>query len=222
MLNDQKGMATASLINLETNTKVDFMFRPKEFSFAKTNGWQPGKAVGLQMSPPQFTGGQPMTMTLELFFDTFEEKENRDVRLHTAPLWEMMGIPSGSRDPNTNKGKPPFVRFTWGSLGSFIAVITQMTQKFTLFLGTGVPVRSTVTIALQQAQDETEQPLQNPTSGGPGGLVVHTVTQGETIDWIAYQEYGDANAWRHLAAANHLEDPSRLLPGQRLLIAPLP
>jgi hypothetical protein len=221
MLSDQKGMARATLKNLDTGDEVEFMFRPKEYSFSKTNGWQPGKAVGLNLSPPQFTGGQPMTMSLELFFDTYEEKGSRDVRTRTAPLWAMMGIPAGQRHPNTNKGHPSYVQFTWGSLGSFTAVITQMSQKFTLFLENGTPVRSTVTIALQQAKDDDKLPLQNPTSGGPGELLVHTVTQGETIDWIAYQEYGDANAWRHLAAANDLEDPSRLVPGQRLLIAPL-
>ena len=221
MLSDQQGMSRAVLKNLDTGAEVEVMFRPKEFSFSKNNQWEPAKAVGLAMSPPQFKGGQPMSMTLELFFDTYEDKD-KDVRNRTKELWTMMGIPENNKHPNTQKGQPPYVRFIWGSLSSFTAIITQMSQKYTLFLSNGTPVRSTVTITLQQAKDDNHYPFQNPTSGGPGDMLVHTVTEGETIDWIAYQVYGNANAWRHLAAYNNLEDPSRLAPGQRLLVSPLP
>jgi nucleoid-associated protein YgaU len=41
------------------------------------------------------------------------------------------------------------------------------------------------------------------------------------LDWIAYQEYGDAAAWRHIAEVNNLHNPLSLVPGQLLKLTPL-
>jgi nucleoid-associated protein YgaU len=48
------------------------------------------------------------------------------------------------------------------------------------------------------------------------------VKEGDTIDWIAHEEYGDPSRWRFIAAVNGIDDPKRLKPGQVLAIAPLP
>jgi nucleoid-associated protein YgaU len=48
------------------------------------------------------------------------------------------------------------------------------------------------------------------------------VTEGQTIDLIAHQEYGDPSAWRHIAKANGLTAPRNLKPGQVLRLPPLP
>jgi nucleoid-associated protein YgaU len=48
------------------------------------------------------------------------------------------------------------------------------------------------------------------------------VKQGDTIDLIAFDEYGDSAMWRFIAATNNLDDPLRLKPGQVLAIAPQP
>src|SRR5438132_1089198 len=73
-----------------------------------------------------------------------------------------------------------------------------------------------------QLEPSRDYPGQNPTSGGHDGYAFHQVIEGETIDIIAFQEYGSRTAWRHLAEVNNLDDPSRLAPGQRLLLVPLP
>jgi nucleoid-associated protein YgaU len=112
------------------------------------------------------------------------------------------------------------VSFQWGGL-HFDAVITNMTQKFTLFLKDGTPVRTTVDISLEQLGDPEDHPRQNPTSGGGEANKTRTVQSGERIDLIAYQEYEDATQWRRIADANRLSDPLHLRPGQRLLIPPL-
>jgi nucleoid-associated protein YgaU len=44
----------------------------------------------------------------------------------------------------------------------------------------------------------------------------------DTIDWIAFDEYGDSSMWRFIADTNNLENPRRLKPGQVLAIAPPP
>ena len=46
------------------------------------------------------------------------------------------------------------------------------------------------------------------------------VNEGDTIDWIAFEEYGDSAMWRFIAETNNLDDPLRLKTGQVLVIAP--
>jgi nucleoid-associated protein YgaU len=110
------------------------------------------------------------------------------------------------------------VQFKWGKTWSFEGVITSLNQKFTLFLEDGVPVRATVTLSMMQSKDEASLAKQNPTSGGIGGDRVWTVTEGDTLGWIAHKEYGDTSLWRLIAEANHLEQVRQLTPGMALVI----
>jgi nucleoid-associated protein YgaU len=48
------------------------------------------------------------------------------------------------------------------------------------------------------------------------------VKERDTLDWIAYDEYGDTAMWRFIAETNNLDNPQRLTPGQVLAIAPPP
>lgn len=218
----QDRVAPATIINLTENEEVRCTFRPKEYAFTKNNEWTPGKVVGADMQPPRFNGGKPMTLTLELLFDTNEAPPGQqDVRLITNKLWKMMKTTDRRRDGDTKRSEPPHVEFRWGQSWSFKAVITSITQRFTLFMPDGTPVRSTVSVQFLQAEVAGQYPGQNPTSGGREGYAVHTVKEGETIDWIAFREYGNSNAWRHLAQANGLDDPGRLYPGQKLVLVPL-
>jgi hypothetical protein len=114
------------------------------------------------------------------------------------------------------KPRPPYVRFGWGAMLLFITVITKLNVHFTLFHPDGRPARASVDITFAEVFDPVKD--QNPTSSGAGGLHVHTVLPGETLDQIAYAELGDAKRWRQLAEDNHLDNPLALQPGQRLTI----
>ena len=46
--------------------------------------------------------------------------------------------------------------------------------------------------------------------------------EGQTLDWIAYQEYGDTSAWRHIAQVNNIQNPRNLKAGTVLKLVPLP
>lgn len=219
-------VAKAEITNLVTNEKVRCMFNPKEYTFSKTNNWTEKPAKGKDVAHLEFSGGAPATLTIQLLFDTYEaHKENgagEDVRTYTKGLWDMVKIDESKKNPATNKGEPPHVRFEWGSLWSFEAVITSMSQKFTLFANDGTPLRATLDVTFKQIKDEGQYPRQNPTSGGNPGEHLRTVREGETLSQIAYEEYGDPNAWRHVANINRVDDPRRLRPGAVLLIKPLP
>jgi nucleoid-associated protein YgaU len=109
------------------------------------------------------------------------------------------------------------VAFEWGGF-RFVAVITTMSQKFTMFRQDGKPVRATVEVTFRQDRDPNEEPLQNPTSGGGEVERVWRVVAGERLDTIAYEVYGDATKWRLIAEYNQLVDPLRLRGGQQLSI----
>jgi len=219
-------LAKAQIINLDApgSKSISCMFNPKEYSFAKQNNWTLGTATGANMPPIEFGGGQPATMQMQLFFDTYAE--GRDVRAdYTDAIWQLMMVDNSLRDPKTSKGRPPKVRFQWGAAWSFDAVITSVTQSFTLFLSDGTPVRATLDVAFQQIVDGFQNMResrphrhQNPTSGGDWSGRLWTVHEGDTLAWIAYKEYGDATQWRRIAQANRLREVRQLRPGTVLEI----
>jgi len=210
-------LTKAVIINLESGNRVECMFNPQEYTFAKSNSWKAGSRSGANMPKLEFGSGQPATLSLQLFFDSYAAA--KDVRKEfTDALWELMLVDASLKDKKNKKGRPPKVRFQWGAAWSFDAVLTSMTQKFTLFLPDGTPVRATVDVQFQQVKDEKLYPRQNPTSGGAGGERVWTVGEGDTLAWIAYREYGDATLWRPIAEMNRLTELRRLQPGTVLAI----
>ncbi len=209
-------LAPATIVNLDQGGSIDVMFNPKEYAITKQNSWTPGKNKATNIPALDFGGGQPQTLTMQLFFDTYEQKV--DVRKqYTDAIWNLMLIDPNLKDPNNKKGRPPFVQFHWGGL-SFVAAITQIKQNFTLFLPNGTPVRATLDVTFQQAKDPKQHPKQNPTSGGVGGERLWTVSEGDTLQWISYSVYGDATQWRRIADANRLHRVRELTPGTVLEI----
>jgi Contractile injection system tube protein/LysM domain len=234
-------VASATITNLDTGTVVECMFRPDKYAFQRTNNWAWDGPIG---STPKlsYNGSEDQELELDLIFDTYEprpssyvrkptwsaadeliakDRDKRDVREITKWLWAMMLLSPFRKEQRTGKSTPPHVRFQWGKLLSFIAVIRTLSETFTLFLPDGTPVRSRVKITFAKVSQAGLFPSTNPTSGGPPGYEVHMVRDGETIDLIAFQRYGDSGAWRHLADTNRLDDPDKLRAGQRLLIVPL-
>jgi hypothetical protein len=197
---------------------IECMFRPKEYTVTKQNRWEPGEAKGKEVPLLEFKGGAASTLTMELFFDTYEKHE--DVRDYTNKIWKLMAIDSTLTDRTTVKGRPPKCQFQWGPVKSFKAVITNINQRFTMFKSDGTPVRATMTVTFQEAEKSGTYPLQNPTTGSKPGYKVRVVKEGESIDWIAHEEYGDPTLWRIIAETNELENPLKLIPGQVLSIKP--
>ena len=221
MPSPQGELAKATITNLDTKKSIECMFRPKEYTFSKSNSWTRGQVKGKNTPELEFSGGQPTTLTLELFFDTYES--GKDVRkAYTNAIWDLTMVNPKTKDPKTHKGRPPMCEFRWGSMWSFKAVITSINQKFTLFLPDGTPVRATLNVTFQQVEEEGIYPRQNPTTGGGYGYRTRVVKEGETIDWFAYDEYGDPAQWRFLDDINRLENPMRLEAGQVLSVTPLP
>jgi nucleoid-associated protein YgaU len=214
-------LVKATITNLDTSESVEVMFNPTEYTFSKANNWQVPKKKGANVPPLEFNGGNPTDLKVQLLFDTYESGE--DVRKkYTNALWQLAMVNKGKTDPKTKKGQPPKCEFRWGTMWSFKAVVANMSQKFTLFLPDGTPVRATMDVTFRQIEDEGLYPKQNPTSGGIPGHKTHTLKEGETLDWLAAREYGNSNHWRYIAEVNRIDNPFKLKPGTVLALPPLP
>jgi nucleoid-associated protein YgaU len=214
-------MKKATLAKLEGGRGVEpvltVMFNPKDLTISKQNTWNPKKTPKDNTPELEFGGGGSATMTLQLFFDTYaSRKDVREKYLNTIYQWTR--VDPKLTEPKSKKGRPPEVRFHWGAV-IFDGVIQSISQKLTMFLpGDGTPVRAVVDLTLTESRDGKFFPKQNPTSGGVGGDRVWVVREGDTLPWIAYNEFKDATEWRAIADANRMTQVRTLVPGTVLVI----
>jgi hypothetical protein len=166
---------------------------------------------------------------MDLLFDTYETGE--DVRAHTA-------LVVGLLDTAPQTLAPPVLLFSMGRL-QFQCVLVEAAQRFTMFLRDGTPVRSTLSVKLQEFV-RVEMPIENGIffgspvlSGavnaaasavglGAGTTSIHTVVQGDTLSGLAGVHLGDPGRWREIARANQLADPFDLTVGRPLVIPTAP
>ena len=194
--------------------KIDFQFNPKELTLAKSASWARETAKNnAKSSPPQYKGPQPSKLSLEMFFDASAKQDTAVVKL-VERLFACC-IPTAASLAQ-KKASPPWVIFRWGGLTGFLAYVSSVQAKYTLFTAGGLPIRATCTVALEELAGEA--PKQNPTSGGIVPRRLHQVVEGDSLPAIAYQEYGTPALWRLVADVNRVDDPMRLRPGTRLLL----
>lgn len=194
--------------------RIEFQFNPKELTIAKSASWARSTGTGNTRSgPPQYNGPQPSKLNLELFLDASEKQDDSVVT--TVDLLLGCCVPT-SASHDQNRDSPPWVVFRWGGITGFLAYISSVSAKYTLFTGSGVPIRAVVTVALEEIAGEP--PGQNPTSGGLVPRRIHVMSEGDTLAGLAYREYGKADLWRELAEVNGIDDPFRIRLGASVLL----
>jgi nucleoid-associated protein YgaU len=116
--------------------------------------------------------------------------------------------------------RPPKVIFQWGPPSAFLieAIITAVNVTYNRFGPDGTPVRAEVTVRMQQQPSLLALLATNPTSAGLPGRRSHTVTAGDSLARIATAQYGSPGRWRQIAAANDIEDPLRVRPGDQVYL----
>jgi nucleoid-associated protein YgaU len=191
---------------------MPLQFKPEELSFVKKGKWT--RKAGSQKSAAEtvYAGGEPEEITLDLFFD--ETDTQLDVRVHTGPL-QLLAMKPPLLD------KPPLVRFMWGTVFSKLSYVASVDITYNFFRPDGTPLRAKVKVHLVEWYDKILSLAQNPTTRSEARKT-WLVTEGQTLDWIAYQEYNDPAHWRHIAEVNNLDNPMDLRPGQILKLTPLP
>ena len=204
---------------------VDCLFNPTEYTFTKRNSWSEGASTGADVPLASFVSGGALTLDLDLFFDTLtlapdgdQSGPPHDVREYTDKVLNLMQVDPDTADTTKHTpGRPPRVSFRWGRFWSNRSVLTSVSQRFTLFWEDGRPIRAILSASFQQVESGTSYPPQNPTSLGHAQRF-RIVGPGETIDMIAFGEFGDASRWPLIADYNQLINPLRLRVGQRLAI----
>ena len=205
-------------ISTEDNKfKLDCQFNPDNLSPTKKVKWEKKPDSGGDVSEMIFAGGEAQDFSIPLTFDSTDT--GQDVRLKYKALVDMAMIDKSKKDVKTKLSEPPKVMFQWGKFLSFKAVIESLEQKFLMFKADGTPLRAKVTVKFRQVDVKTG--AQNPTSRSEARKI-WVVEEGQRLDWIAYQEYGDSARWRYIAETNNLDNPLDLRSGQVLKLIPLP
>lgn len=206
---------TKARIEPETGGAFDVLFNPKEYTFEKKAPWKEQNIHGLDVPSLEWTSGGPLQLSVELFFDVYNEKgAARDVRTHTNKLEDLTLV-------NGSLHHPPSLLFIWGTKLAFKCVLTYLKQRFTMFLDDGTPVRAVLECVFTEYREDPKQELKAEKRHSPDHTKRRVVKQGDTLSWIAGKEYGDCSKWRIIADANRIDNPMDIVPGQQLLIPPL-
>lgn len=197
----------------------DVLFNPNEYRLSKANQFAEVAIPGLSAPLLQFGHGNAQTLSMQLFFDTYDPtddqtKKDTDVRAYTRQVTDLLQI-------DAELHAPPVCQFSWGNL-TFIGVLQQAEVRYTLFLPSGVPVRATIEVTFKQFFNhhlETglfdAKPLELHSANVQKRYVVQ---RGDTLSSIAGALYDDPTQWRPIASANGLDDPLAIRPGQVLSI----
>ncbi|MCP4142901.1 MAG: hypothetical protein GY755_21875 [Chloroflexi bacterium] len=211
---------------------IDCQFNPSSIAISKENDWDSTQSTNFNAPFLRFAGGKNATYSLDLFFDSYagdkpHDSENStviDVREYTNKLLALALRGAGNAMFKVPYASPPFVKFIWGKIVLFTAVVSSVNIKYTFFSPDGYPIRAKASVDFIQNDllglSDDLIPAQNPTSR-TDARKTRIAHAGQRLDQIAYEEYGDARHWRTLAEANNVDDPFSLKDGQ-LLVIPAP
>ena len=214
----------ATIKNLDKswpNNKIEVSFNPETITYTTCPVYHqveaPDAPNGVRLN---YAGANATKISMKLLFDT--TINGKDVRKEYINFLIELTIPV--KTDRTSAAEPPLCRFWWGKFSAepyltFAAVVKDLSVNYTMFLANGRPIRAEVDMTFM-APDETQYGT-NPTSRSEARRVWQVV-EGQTLDWIAYKEYGDSSAWRHIARVNNLRNPRDLRPGMVLKLVPLP
>ena len=204
-------------INPDKACKVQFNPESLKVSFA--NQIQTPQGAGDQKGTParQFVGAGTTKLSLQLWFDVSQpssdgKPQETDVRKLTEKVAYFI-------TPTEENGKfvPPAVRFVWGSF-QFDGLMDSLEESLEFFSSDGRPLRASMTLNMSQQKitkftfRDTQGPGQQQT---PGTRPLAQANEGDSVPGVA-DKNGKGQAWQLIAAANGIENPRLLQPGQLL------
>ena len=184
---------------------VEVLFNPGQYRLSKSNQFGDVAVPGLSASLIQFGKGNSKTLSMQLFFDTYETRS--DVREYTDKITGLLDI-----DPELHA--PPVCLFSWGQL-NFICVLERAEQTYDLFLPDGTPVRATIDVTFKEYFDGKQRGANLQSANFTKRYVVK---RQDTLSGISGHFYEDPRLWRHIAEENGIDDPLAIFPGQVLVI----
>jgi nucleoid-associated protein YgaU len=191
----------------------EVLFNPAELKLDKSARWPRVATAGRDTARSTFTYGEPYSLSLELFFDTYETQE--DVRDYTGEIVRLVTVQGDLQ-------RPPLCTMTWGknTFGDSQWALQSVNQRFTLFLPNGTPVRASLGCSFQEWRSAKKE-ASNIKRSSQDVAKARVLKRGETLSSIAAEEYNDPGLWRVIAELNGIHNPRRVAPGQALAIPPL-
>lgn len=201
------GLEKAKIIDKNSGKTIKVLFNPNAYTTQKGNTFAEVGLPGLEAPLIQFVRGQTAVLSMELFFDSYEE--GVDVRdKYIKDVLNLLEI-----NPETHA--PPICSFEWGSL-SFTAVLEAANVNYTMFLADGKPVRATVRVTFKEFFTKSKVKRESADH-----TKIWVVKEGESLSFIAWKVYGNPAKWRPIAQANEIENPIKMKTGLRLVVPKL-
>jgi hypothetical protein len=216
------GLEKAVITNLVTGEEISVLFNPEEYTVSKDNNFASLAVPGLRSPLLQFVHGNLRTLAMELLVDSYERHQSgtqapvaagSDVRALTRRITGLLDI-----DPGTHA--PPLLLFAWGSL-AFRCVLAKVSEKFVMFLPSGVPVRARLEVTFNEFTNADFEAKETKRQTADYSRV-HVVAEGETLSGIAGHVYRNPELWRPIALRNALAEPRVLEVGRILQIPQIP
>jgi nucleoid-associated protein YgaU len=222
--------------------KVEALFNPSEIALSRSVAYdakQVARRGGLRDLRQEYLSVEPATLTVDLFFDTYESRagpaawkqkvtsgavslatptnpfqsgDATDVRDLTDQIAQLAAV-----DPDLHR--PPRCHLAWGQFDIFYGVLTNLDQTFTMFLNDGTPVRATLSCSFVEYRTTAHARAGELHSADVAKT--RTVRRNDTLHGIAAEEYNDPALWRLIAKANGIVNPRSLAPGTALVIPKL-
>ncbi len=194
--------------------QIRVLFNPTEYTIERSNTYKTTSIPGLSGPLVHFINGEADGLSMELFLDDYTDKPS-DGRSVNQRLDELANLLEIDNDAHA----PPIVRFVWGKL-SFKAIIEKLSRKISMFQPDGRPVRANVTVSFKEYKTLneliTKPRLQSSDKSKRRVIVGH-----DSLWLLAAREYDDVTQWRAVAAANDIDDPRDISPGQWVILPPL-
>ncbi len=212
----------------------------------KSNGTEAGKRVPVQFNPEtlkvsfsnqieakgdqsgtgttQYIGKGTTKLSVQLWFDvTGPVRQGQTAVKDVRDLTKEVVYFIKSREDPDDKTKivPPGIRFLWGSF-KFDGIMESLEESLEFFSPEGRPLRASVSIGLSQQSIEFQQEAIKDPAGGkapPGTKPLAEAAIGDTLQGLA-SGLGKAQDWQKIAAANGIENPRMLRPGQLINMNP--
>jgi len=222
-------------VKAKDTKRITVLFNPNEYNLqtGSTYAWK--TIPGLQSPIAQFISGEAATLSMDLFFDTYERvkrnagrtlptgtsKPNRRTA-NTTSTTPATSDASPSRSRNSRRWTPICTRLRCaGSSGArsiSAASWRRCPNGLRWFLevrhpGTGDGERDVP----EKCSEMTEQYQETPRQSADR-TKRKTLKQGEQLWMIAAEEYEDPGQWRAIAEANGIDNPRKLAAGRRLII----
>lgn len=211
----------------------EVQFNPETLKISYANQLDDKKDHG---TPKQFVGKSSTKMSVQLVFDTTgstlnpnqfatdqeaQKLSNRDVRKLTKKVIDLITPAKLEQGHDKGKSIPPKVRLLWGSF-KFDGIMESLEESLEFFAPEGIPLRATLSLSLtedkiqfQASQAGASDAPSTPGSPAstPGTQPLTSAPANSNLPNLASQKGLGAN-WQSIAAANGIENPRQLVPGQ--------